>query len=215
MSNISKIIQLCVERIKDEILLFSVIAILLAVTFPSERIAIFTLYLIAVLAYITVTTIRLSKHQTDNRFLYNFDRFLQERTDWERRIIDDSEVYFYTRDNNYKIVQGDTSIRDWEPRIEPWMNNFPDAYVSEWRVYLKYGENIIAEYSFVSCDGARYFIPLPKKRCAEPGENFRCSRFEYIWNRGSTEYKIAEVIGRFYRYETMEEVARFCGIVIE
>ena len=215
MNGVLKIIQLCVEKIKDETLLFSVIAILLAVTFPSERISIFILYLIALIAYAVITSIRLSKHQTDNRFLYNFDQFLKNTTDWERRTIDDSEVYFYTRDNNYKIIQGEASVRDWEPRIEPWMNNFPDAYVSEWRVYLKHGENVIAEYTFMSCDGARYFIPLPKKRCAEPGDNYRCNRFEYIWNRGSVEYKIAEVIGRFYRYENLEEVARFCGITIE
>lgn len=64
------------------------------------------------------------------------------------------------------------------------------------------------------CDGARYFIPLPKKCCAKPGNN-RCNRFEYIRNRGSVEYKIAEVIGRFHDYENLGEVARFCGINIE
>ncbi|MCB9815839.1 hypothetical protein H6786_00450 [Candidatus Nomurabacteria bacterium] len=215
MTELLKIVHKCVDKIKDDFLLFSVATLVLMVAFPEAKMTTFIVYGTAVLIYVVVTLIKSRKQETNNRFLQNVDDFLNDPASWERRTIDHSDVYFYSRDNNYKIVTGDESIREWEPNIEPWMQNFPDPHVSEYNVYLKHGENTIAEYKFVYCDGARYFMPLPKKRCAEPGDDFRCNRFEYIWNRNSIEYKIGTVIGDFYRYENLEEVARFCGIVIE
>jgi|GEM_PF-2687485 len=215
MNDLLKIIKICVEKIKDDFLLFSVVALVLMVAFPDSRFSIFTIYGIAVLIYVIIIMIRTRGQKSNNRFLQNVEHYLTRPEDWEMRMIGDSEVYFYTEDNNYKVVQGDTSLRNWEPRIETWMNNFPDAYVSEWNVYIKHGENVIAEYKFLSCDGARYFIPIPKKRCAEPGEGHTCNRFEYFWHRNSIEYKVGGVIGRFYNCESLEEVARFCRIIIE
>lgn len=215
VDNITQYIKLCIESIKDELLLFSVVAILFIVSFPEVKILVFIIYGIAVTLYAVLTSIRLSSHKFDNRFLKNFETFLENREGWEKRTINHSVVYFYTEDNSYQIVQGDEHVREWGSKIEPWMVNFPDASVFEYKVYLKHDETIISEYSFMSCDGGRYFIPLPKKRCAEPGENFICNRFEYIWHRGSIEYKIGAVFGHFYHYENLEEVARFCDIVVE
>lgn len=215
MNDLLKIAKICVEKIKDEFLLFSVVALVIMVAFPDARFPIFVVYGTAVTMYVIITMIRIRGQKSDNKFLQNVEQYLGNPEDWEMRMIGNSEIYFYVEDNNYKIVQGDSSLRDWEPRIEPWMNNFPDAHVSEWSVYIKHGENIIAEYMFMSCDGARYFIPIPKKRCAEPGEGYTCNRFEYFWHRNSIEYKVAGVIGRFYNCENLEEVARFCGIITE
>jgi hypothetical protein len=146
VNHIWEIIKLCVQRIKDEALLFTVVAILLIVSFPDLNIVIFIIYVIGIIVYAVITGIRISNHKTDNRFLSNANKFLDDQLHWETRTINNSDVYFYSNDNNYKIVQSDNSIKDWEPGIESWMRNFPDSYVSEWQVYLKYGE--IVEYRY-------------------------------------------------------------------
>lgn len=60
MENVWEIIKICVQRIKDEALLFTVVATLLIVSFPDSRVVIFALYVIGVVVYTIITGIRIS-----------------------------------------------------------------------------------------------------------------------------------------------------------
>lgn len=210
----NSLIKICIEKIKDELLLFSVIAILVIVSFPIAKTFVLVVYIIGVILYSIMTYIKLLGHENSPKFLDNFEIFLKTKGNWEKRQVDKSEVYFYKNNNNYKIETSNEIEKEWTAR-ESWMENFPDPHISEWKVYLKYGESKIAEFSFLSCDGGRYFLPIPEKRCLEKGDDYRCLKFEYFWNKNSIEYKLGEVIGDFYRGKNLKETAKFCDIKIE
>lgn len=211
--NFVNIIKICIEKIKDELLLFSVFVIIVSTSFPEFKIVIFILYLVAVISYTIINGIKVYQTKDNNKFLENFKNYLKNNGVWEKRMIENTEVYFYKNDNNYKIKQADERNQDWTAR-ESWMVNFPDSSIFEYKVFLKYGESQIAEFSFLYCDGCRYFIPIPKKKCIKQGDDWHCLEFEYYWEKESIEYNTGEIIGRFYHYTNLEEVAKFCGIKI-
>lgn len=210
---IPNLIKICVEKIQNEALLFAVIAILVIVSFPETRVYIFVIYAVAILLYSVITIIGLYRFKSANKFLENFEKFLKDKSNWEKREIDDSEIYFYKEDNNYQIKNSNDYRREWTAR-ESWMEHFPDHTITERKVYLEHGTNKIAEFSFLLCDGCRYFIPIPKKKCIKIGENYSCLKFEYYWINNSIEYNLGEVIGSFYDEKDLEQTAKFCGIKV-
>ena len=215
VKGIFEIIKICVQKIKNELLLFSVITILIIVSFPSIKTYIFVIYIVTVILYTTVVIVKSLKiRKNSNRFLDNFNVFLENKDCWERREMNDKHVYFYREDNNYKIEESDKSYERWTAR-ESWMENFPDPSIAQYKVYLKYGESRISEFDFLYCDGSRYFIPTPQKRCLRRAGVAHCLEFGYFWIRDSIEYKLGEVVGDFYRGESLEDVAHFCNIEIE
>lgn len=210
-SNILELIKISLSKIKEESLHFSVVAILLIITFPNNKFYILGVYLFGLIIYTIINVLKLKNLKVNNRFLENFESHLSTKEDWESRIVDDLEVYFYVNDNNYKIEQSPEMVKEWTAR-ESWMENFPDSSIVEYKVYLKHGESKIKEFTFLSCDGGRYFIPLPKKKLIDSGDENRRPEYEYSWDIHSTEYKVGQIIGSFYREENLEQVARFCGI---
>lgn len=200
-----------VKRIKDELLLFAVFAILLILIFESHKLLIFSFFCIASIGYLVKRYLEIKNHKGSNKHFENFALFTKDKDQWEKRTIDEQTIYFYREDNNYKIEQDYNSRSVWERR-EPWMSKFPDGHISQYRVYLKYGETKIAELQFLSCDGARYFIPLPERRF--PDEGSSSDNIEYYWVKNSLYFQVGEIIGDFYRQEDLASVAGFCGIEI-
>jgi hypothetical protein len=213
MINIFTLLKISIRKIKDEILLFAVFTILLSVSFSEHRVSIFLFFCTATSFYLVKTLIQSKQQTKDNKHFENFAKFLKIRSYWEKRMIDNWPVYFYSLDNNYKIEQSQDSHKTWTA-TEPWMDIFPDQRVSEYKVYLKYSDSKIKELIFVSCDGGRYFIPLPNKRLFEERINKDNAKFEYYWVKSSVEYLVGEVIGEFYRQNNMQEVAKICKIKI-
>lgn len=200
-----------VKRIKDELLLFAVFAILLILIFESHKLLIFSFFCIASIGYLVKRYLEIKNHKVSNKHFENFALFTKDKDQWEKRTIDEQTIYFYREDNSYKIEQDYNSRSVWERR-EPWMSKFPDGHISQYRVYLKYGETKIAELQFLSCDGARYFIPLPEQRF--PDDSSSNNSIEYYWVKNSLYYQVGEIIGDFYRQDDLASVAEFCGIEI-
>lgn len=200
-----------VKRIKDELLLFAVFAILLILIFEDQKVYIFILFCLGSIAYLVKRYLNIRDTKVNNRHFENFAKFAKNKSDWEKRAIDEQNIYFYKEDNNYKIEQDYDSRNVWERR-EPWMSKFPDGHVTQYKVYLKYGETKIGELQFVSCDGARYFIPLPERRF--PNQDTGDSHIEYYWVKNSLYYQVGEIVGDLYREIDLAGVAKFCGIEI-
>jgi hypothetical protein len=202
------------QKIKNELLIFAVFSILIITTFPSLKIWIFLIYIIGIILYTIIKVSSVYNKKSNNRFLDNFNEFLVNSDNWEKRQIDHFEVYFYKENNNYQIKKADTPGEKWSAR-ESWMEKFPDPSIIEYSVYLKHGESLIASYRFLSCDGGRYFIPLPQKKCLkEDTSKIECLEWEYFWDEKSIDFKLGKIIGDFYRCDSLEEVANFCNIKI-
>lgn len=218
MSTEIEIIKLTLQKVKDETLVFAVFTILVIVRFPQWRSWIFILFMIVIISYTFLKYAKIiSKHRiqkSNNKFLDNFSNFLKNPEQWEKRQINNSEIYFYKEDNNYRIEQAEEPTKDWSAR-ESWMEVFPDQSITEYCVHLKYNESRIAEFTFLSCDGSRYFIPIPEKRCLKKGDSWKCLEWGYFWKRDSVEFNLGAIIGSFYHYSSLDEVADFCHITIE
>jgi hypothetical protein len=211
--NVFSLLKICIEKIKDEILIFSIVAILLIVTFPNYKILIFSIFCVAVLIFILNTFIKSKRQVIDNKHSEKFSKFLSSKENWEKRMIDSWPVFFYRQDNNYKIEQSKEVNKTWNA-TESWMENFPDPHITEYKVYLKYGETKIEEILFVSCDGGRYFIPLPNKRVEMDINGKQMKKIDYYWVKNSIEYQVGIIIGDYYRKDNLQEVARDCGIKV-
>jgi len=74
-------------------------------------------------------------------------------------------------------------------------------------VDLKINDSTVRVLSFISLDGGRYLVPLPRKVMID-------RKPVYCWERNSLDFKVGKIIGRYYRYTSIEETARFLGVEI-
>jgi hypothetical protein len=138
--------------------------------------------------------------------LADFEAMLQS-SQWRAETIADANVWICERDNSFQVVQGESDLN--ETFTERWTEQFPDQQHSgRCPVYLKIGGTIVKEITFVHLDGGRLLVPLPEVRVENKKQIF-------YWRESSAEFKLGEIIGRFYRYNTMYGVASFCDVRIE
>lgn len=122
---------------------------------------------------------------------------------WEKIYIGHDEYWVCDSDRTYQLKIGD----DDRAFKEPWTSFFPDPYTTMFHIHLQVSGVTIESLPFISADGARYILPLPKQRVA--GND----RF-FSWSPNSIDYKIAEVIGLFYRESCLKDVAKTLNIEI-
>ena len=128
------------------------------------------------------------------------------RHSWVREMIGNREVWISEVDNLFQIEVGDRA----GAFSEEWTRCFPDADGSSaYSVLLKVQGVEIKELAFISCDGGRIFVPRP---AATPVGNQQLS---FSYERGSLEYKVGQIVGQFYIYNTLEGVARAAGITVQ
>lgn len=136
--------------------------------------------------------------------LKTFEEYIKEYS-WKKEFIDHKEVWICENDSSYQIEIADKS----EEFSEEWTRVYPDSRGSSKRdVYLSINGSRIKSYIFVSVDGGRIFIPLPKK------EVDVSNNVHYYWERKSLDFLIGEIIGEFYIYESIGGVARMSRVDI-
>ena len=191
-----------IRKIEDELLLFSAATLLLVIFFNEYRYWIFALYLIAVIGFVIYKIFE--QKRPDNKYIERFEQLLTTSS-WRREIIDATEIFICETDNNYQVEIGNST----SSFTEPWTQVYSASHNStRASVYLRVNANRIREMTFVYCDSARIFVPLPKTR-TENGNRI------FYWSRNSLDYKLGKVVGDFYIYESMEGIARMSNIRIE
>ena len=104
-------------------------------------------------------------------------RLLEEPDKWQKI---GGEDYFYHQDfPEFTVIAGDTLVQPFE---EEWATRFPDRSARSFDVKLCYGTTVLKQFVFVSCDGGRYTLPLPK---------VKQGRFEV--NRNSIHWRVAQL----------------------
>ena len=149
----------------------------------------------------------LKKLQWENTEAY-FEAMLANG-DWEDRHIDGIKQWVCKNDNNLSIEECDDS----ESFFEPWANKYPDQRAFKNTVKLKRSGQTIKELFFIDMDAHRITVPLPRVISPSGGLTGNASPI-YYWDRSSVEYKVGMIIGDYYIYDGIEDVARFCGVDI-
>jgi len=199
-----KILRDTISRIKNELLLFSVVIIIL-LTFVRYELRFFILlvYIIGSLLYVLIIFIRSYYKKPSKRYIDNFKNLL-DRFAWKKEFIDYKETWLCEEDNSYQIEISRERINF----KESFTNVFPDKDGScRIPVYLKVNGNRIKEMQFIMCDGGRIFIPLPE---------IKMENNKRIWflKKTSLRYKLGNIIGDFYIYENIDKIAERSGIRI-
>lgn len=133
----------------------------------------------------------------------NFERMLRT-SKWRMEHIDHNEVWICQANNTFQIVPG----KENRPFKEIWTTKFPDQNTSMFHINLTINGIIVKSLPFISGDGGRYTLPLPELAV----DNSKTPTF--YWSPNSVEVKVAEIIGNFYRYSSLKEVASFAGVEI-
>lgn len=122
---------------------------------------------------------------------------LDDFEDWVS-INDDTQLY-HKQFSEFTVRQG-KQIND--HFRESWSERFPDISAHSFEVELRYFETIISKETFVTCDGCRYQIPLPKIDISNSERKF------YI-QENSCAYKIARI---FWQYYPIDDALQIAGV---
>jgi hypothetical protein len=128
---------------------------------------------------------------------------------WRKEFIDYKEIWVSEADNTFQIEVGEMG----DQFEEEWVQCFPNHSCKKGPVYLTIGGTRVKELLFVLCDGGNIFVPCPEIVSSLGTDGNRTRHFRY--RRGSLEYKVGELIGEFYIYESLEGVAKYCKIEVQ
>lgn len=132
--------------------------------------------------------------------LEEFERLLVQG-EWEQNYEGQEPVYVCKSKPTFQFdMPGER-----EEFYEDWMRVFPDRQGKSFDLNLKIQGTTVKTLRFVSGDGGRYTLPLPEVYIFEGNQAF-------VWRKNSLGYKVASVIGNFYRSSSLEEVGQFVGI---
>jgi len=88
---------------------------------------------------------------------------------------------------------------------EKWTSVFPDQNGSRFHVNLMINGTVVRSLPFVSGDGGRYTLPLPDLALVNEEQVF-------TWYKDDLDVLISEIIGNYYRYSSIVDVAKFTKV---
>lgn len=142
---------------------------------------------------------QLEKHDT----LSHFEDLVANGT-WHSERINNQTAWICDQKASFKIVEGD----EFEPFTEEWTTKYPDQNTAKQMIDLRINDSTVKSLTFVNLDGGRYLVPLTKMLIGPDKKPV------YFWDKDSIEFKVGRIIGTYYRFENIEEVARDLKIEI-
>lgn len=141
--------------------------------------------------------------------LIRFRKFLNKPNNWEKFIGIEPSIYYY----RYRKYPNFQIVIDWNNAVvegfkEEWTDkaHFPDSdNNASYFVQLKANGMLLDKELFVSLDGHRYFVPVPRTMMFEE---------ERIFYYDSRQIQLANIIGEYYRDNDILEFASRVGISI-
>lgn len=131
-----------------------------------------------------------------------FEKYLKKPNDWEK-IIPEQNLTIY----RHKKYPGFQVITNWDESIvnnfqEDWIGNFPDKeHNTSYRVRLEANSIFLRKELFVSLDGGRGFVPVPKRKLDG-------ASFEYYYDK--LQVQLANIIGEYPR-GSVENIESFAA----
>ena len=111
------------------------------------------------------------------------------------------------------VIEVDEESRDWST-TESWMTHYPDNHKSTSFVKAMANGQILLTENFISLDGHRYFVPVPKRAVIKDvgiGSN-EIPEYKYWYT--TVQVKLARIVSDYYRVNTIEEFMDSHGLII-
>jgi hypothetical protein len=141
--------------------------------------------------------------ELDRRDTLAYFEQMLERGMWHEDRIGERPTWICDQRSTFKVVQND----DYQDFEEEWTDRVPDRTAHMMTVQLKINDSAVSEMLFVTLDGGRYLVPLPRKRVVS-------GQVIYFWESDTLPFKVGRIIGRYYRCKNLEEVAEFLDVEI-
>jgi hypothetical protein len=113
-------------------------------------------------------------------------RLLEEPDKWQK--IGGEDYFYHEEFPEFTVIDGPTLV---QPFQEEWATRFPDPSARSFYVKLCYGTTVLKQFVFVSCDGGRYTLPLP-----------RLEQGQFEVNRNSIHWRVAQLYRQYFPIET-------------
>lgn len=161
--------------------------------------------------------LRAVKPKRQKSQLETFEDYIANKN-WTEQEIDGDTIWICESDNLYQIHKRG----DYDEFSEPWTQVYPDKNGSgKYSVDLVYAGTIIKRFTFIYCDGGRISVVMPELYIAPehrvPNVDWddKTDYRQYHWEKNSLKYKLMQLIGSFYIYNTPEGVAKHSNIEIK
>ena len=136
--------------------------------------------------------------------IVRFKRYLKNYKNWELFQGIENHLTFY-RHKKYFTFQ---IVIDWDKELvenfhEEWINDdlYPDkTNNASYYVRLEANAMLLEKELFVSLDGHRYFVPVPRVVISKNGER------EFYYN--ALQLQLAKIVGKFHFEENIYEFAK-------
>jgi hypothetical protein len=124
--------------------------------------------------------------------MHRFRLYLRKSKRWEEVVVDRSGMdsyWRYDRHPEFVLERGDSD--EWDPIVmESWMPHSPDTSKGRTQIFARVNGQHLFNEEFVSLDGGRNFVPLPRRQSVEGGS-------EYWYT--SLQVSLARIVGHYYR----------------
>jgi hypothetical protein len=130
----------------------------------------------------------------------SFERMIRA-SKWNCESIDHEEVWVCESNSLFQFVRS----KHREEFHEKWTSVFPDQNGSRFHINLMISGIVVRSLPFVSGDGSRYTLPLPDLALVGDEQVF-------TWYKDELDVLISEIIGNYYRYNSIAEVAKFTKV---
>jgi TIR domain len=139
-----------------------------------------------------------------DRFMYLLDTTL-----WLRKDIDNTHVWTCVDDIAYQIAEAEDNDTINHDFSEEWTQHFFDKRAFRYSINLTINGRTIEQLTFISLDGGRYLVPMPKIRQIDDTHR------TFFWSRNSLEFKVGKLVGYFSSvYPDIEAVSAYTGVEI-
>ena len=136
--------------------------------------------------------------------MVRFKKYLKRPENWEEFQGIDNHLSFY----RYKKYPNFQIVVDWDKEIvknfhEEWINDslYPDKTNNgSYHVRLEANTTLLEKELFVSLDGHRYFVPVPKITILEKGER------EFYYD--IQQIQLANIVGKYHFEKNIYEFAK-------
>jgi len=133
---------------------------------------------------------------------WRVDWYLNNPEKWEKITLDLNGFHSLWRHKKHpEFTIEETKFESkWDySKTESWMKYpLPDPSKATTVIHIKVGGVIVYVENFISLDGGRYFVPLPRVKYHEKEKD---NEYYYL----PLQIKIARVIGVFYRMASIDE----------
>ena len=139
--------------------------------------------------------------------------YLKNPKKWKKIYLDRYNYNWQYKNHPEFTIEVDSESRDWGT-TETWMNHYPDSSKSTSFIKVKVNGQILLTEDFISLDGGRYFVPVPKRAVTHEIEIGSDEVPEYKYWYTTIQVELARIVSNYYRMNTIEEFMKSHHLVV-